>query len=135
MTQQIILKDLQKPKEVTLNNDIDWLGESFGFNCGRDTQRITSQVLRTVLQQFASNGSTSTEKISDKLGLDVQKINYHLRTLVNAGFLYREKRLIFVRRGSVKSAVEEMRKDANRILDELSIMAEEIDKKLGLKNR
>lgn len=135
MAQQIILKDLQKPKEINLNNDIDWLGESFGFNCSRDTKRITSQILRAVLHEFASDGSTSTEKISDNLRLDVQKVNYHLRTLVNSGFLYREKRLIFLRRGSVKSAVEEMRKDANRIFDELSIMAEEIDKKLGLKNR
>lgn len=135
MTQQIILKDLQKPKEINLNNDIDWLGESLGFNCGRDTKRITSQILRAVLHEFASDGATSTEKISDSLRLDVQKVNYHLRTLVNSGFLYREKRLIFLRRGSVKSAIEEMRKDANRIFDELSIMAEEIDKELGLKNR
>lgn len=135
MTQQIILKNLQKPKEINLNNDIYWLGESLGFNSGRDTKKITSQILRMVLQEFASDGSTSTEKISNNLGLDIQKTNYHLRTLIESGFLYREKRLILLRRGSVKSAVEEIRKDANRILDDLSTMAEEIDKELGLKNR
>jgi len=133
--QQIILKNLQKPKEISLNEDIDWLGESFGFSCGRDTEKITSQILKSVLQEVAADGSTSTEKISDELDLEVQRVNYHLRTLVDSGFLYREKRLIFVRQGSVKAAVEEMRKDANRIFDGLSIIAEEIDKELGLRNR
>lgn len=135
MAHQIILKDLQKPKNVSLNEDIGWLGDSFGFSCGRDVDKITSQILRSILHEVASEGSTSTEKISDNLGLEVQKVNYHLRTLVDSGFLYREKRLIFVRQGSVKAAVEEMRKDANRIFDDLSIIAKEIDKELGLKNR
>jgi len=135
MAQQIILKDLQKPKEINLNKDIDWLGNSLGFSCGRDTNKITLQILRSVLQEVASEGSTSTEKISDNLDLEVQRVNYHLRTLVDSGFLYREKRLIFIRQGSVKAAVEEIRKDANRIFDGLSIIAEGIDKELGFKNR
>lgn len=69
------------------------------------------------------------------MALETQKVNYHPRTLIESGFLCREKRLILIRQGSVKAAVEEMRKDANRILDSLSSIAEEIDKNLGLKNR
>ena len=135
MPQQIILKNLQRPKEINIGDDIEWLGNSFGFSAGRDTEGVTAQILQNVLEEVAGQGSTSTENISDELDLSVQKVNYHLRTLVDSGFLCRERRLIFVRQGSVKSAVEEMRRDANRIFDNLSRIAEEIDSALGFKNR
>ncbi len=135
MPQQIILRNLQRPKEIDVTDDIEWLGNSFGFSAGRDTEKITSQILRNVLQEVASEGSTSTENIAEDLDLSIQRVNYHLRTLMDAGFLFREKRLIFVRQGSVKSAVEEMRRDANRIFDNLSKIGGEIDEILGFRNR
>lgn len=135
MPQQIILRNLQRPKDIEVTDDIEWLGNSFGFSAGRDTERVTAQILQSVLQDVASKGSTSTENIAEDLDLSIQRVNYHLRTLMDAGFLFREKRLIFVRQGSVKSAVEEMRRDANRIFDNLSRIGEEIDKALGFKNR
>lgn len=135
MAQQIILRELQKPQEINLSDDIDWLGESFGFTAGRDTDRITAKLLQNLLEEIGREGSTSTEQLSNNMDIEVQRVNYHLRTLVDSGFICREKRLIFLRQGSVKAAVEEMRKDANRMFDNLSVIAEEIDKNLGLKNR
>ncbi|MEM4260147.1 MAG: winged helix-turn-helix transcriptional regulator [Candidatus Woesearchaeota archaeon] len=135
MTQQIILRELQKPQIINLYNDIDWLGESFGFSTGRDTDRITAKILQNILEEISKEGSTSTEQLSKNMDVEVQRVNYHLRTLIDSGFICREKRLIFLRQGSVKSAVEEIRKDANRIFDNLSLIAEEIDRNLGLKNR
>lgn len=135
MPQQIILRNLQRPNKIDLANDIEWLGNSFGFSAGRDTERVTAQILGRALQDVASEGSTSTETLAEGLDLSIQRVNYHLRTLMDAGFLFREKRLIFVRQGSVKSAVEEMRRDANRIFDNLSKIGEEIDEAIGFRNR
>ena len=135
MPQQIILKNLQKPQEANVQKDIEWLGNSFGFSTGRDTERVTAKILQNVLQEVAQQGSTSSENIANKLDLSVQRVNYHLRSLIDSGFLFRKKRLIFVRQGSVKAAIEEMRQDANRIFDNLSLIAEEIDSNLGFKNR
>ena len=135
MAQQIILKNLQKPMKIDIEEDIDWLGNSLGFNTGRDTEKITAKILKNILEEVAKQGSTSTENISNKLNLPVQKVNYHLRNLIEVGFLYREKKKIFIRQGSVKAAVEEIRKDANRIFDNLSKISEEIDLALGFINR
>ncbi len=135
MAQQIILRELQKPREINLHDDIDWLGESFGFSAGRDTDKITAKILQNLLEDIGKEGSTSTEQLSNNLDIEIQRVNYHLRTLVDSGFICREKRLIVLRQGSVKAAVDEMRKDANRMFDNLSVIAEEIDKSLGLKNR
>ena len=135
MAQQIILNNIQKPAKINLKQDIEWLGESFGFSAGRDTERITAMILEKALKEIADNGTTSTEQLSDDLNLEIQRVNYHLRTLIDSGFLYREKRLIYLRQGSVKAAVEEMRRDANRIFDELTKVAGDIDNKLGIKTR
>lgn len=135
MVQQIILRNLQKPKEINLPEDIEWLGESLGFISGRDLDRVTVKVLQNLFEEISRDGSTSTEQISEDLGLAVQRVNYHLRTLVDSGLVCREKRLVILRQGSVKATVEEIRKDANRIFDNLSAIAEEIDQRLGFKNR
>ena len=135
MPQQIIIKELRRPSKVNLGEDMLWLSDSFGFSAGRDVENSAEQILRAVLQQAVATGSSSTEEISDELDFSIQKVNYHLRTLIDGGILYREKRRIYVRQGSVKAAVEEIRKDANRIFDQISEIAEEIDASLGFKNR
>ena len=135
MTRQIILRDLQQPKQVNLDTDIEWLSDSFGSIAGRDTERMVNQILHCVLERVAAQGGVSTENIAGDLHIATQRVNYHIRSLINSGFLYRERKLIFLRQGSVKGAVEEMRRDANRIFDNLTKIAEEIDAALGLKNR
>ena len=82
MAQQIILNNIQKPAKINLKQDIEWLGESFGFSAGRDTERITAMILEKALKEIADNGTTSTEQLSDDLNLEIQRVNYHLRTLI-----------------------------------------------------
>ncbi len=135
MSQTIILRNLQKPSNINRKEDIEWLGDSFGLCSGRDTQKISFLILETVLKEVANDGSTSTEHIANDLDISIQRVNYHLKSLIDAGFLLRNNKLIFIRQGSVKAAVEEMRQDANRIFDSLSKIGEEIDTSLGLKNR
>ena len=135
MVQQIILRNLQRPKKGNVYEDIEWLGNSLGFVNGRDTEKMANQILLSVLDEFAKEGSVSSEQIARELNVALQRVNYHIRSLIDSGFLYRDRKLIFLRQGSVKSAVEEMRRDANRTFDNLSMIAEEIDQTLGLKNR
>jgi predicted transcriptional regulator len=67
--------------------------------------------------------------------MKISRVNHHLRNLNDSGLVYRKKRLIYLRGGSLKAAVKEMRKDSERIFDELEYMAEEIDSRIGIKNR
>ncbi len=133
--QKILLKNLDKPREVNLFNDIEWLGNSLGFNEGRDINGTNNKILKKLLINISCKGNTSTESISNELHMSIQRVNYHLKTLINSGFICREKRLLLLRQGSAKSAIEEMRRDANRIFDNLSIIAESIDNNLKISNR
>jgi DNA-binding transcriptional ArsR family regulator len=134
MLQEIKLRNLDKPKLKDTDKDIHWICDSFGLSDGRDLERMSSRTIIALLRSTQKEGA-SAEDIADVLGVSPARVNYHLRQLIEAGLLYRMRRQIFVRAGSLKSAIEEMRKDSNRIFDELAEVADDIDRSLGFQNR
>lgn len=135
MIKQINLKGIKKPNKINLMKDIEWLNNSFGFTQGRDLDNLSIKIMQTLLIEISKKGYSSSEDISIKLKMPVQKVNYHLRTFISSGIIYREKKLLYIEQGSIKNAVEEIRKDANRIFDDLSQIGKDIDNRLGLKSR
>lgn len=133
--QQIVLVSLEKPREQNLEDDIRWLCDSFGMSSGRDTENIATRVFMDMLRMLSEEDRVTSECIADNLDVRLARVNHHLRNLIDSGMIYRRKRLLYLRGGSLKAAVQEMRKDSERIFDELEVMAEEIDRKMGLKNR
>lgn len=133
--QQIVLVSLEKPREQNLEDDIRWLCDSFGMSSGRDTENIATRVFMDMLRMLSEEDRVTSECIAGNLDVRLARVNHHLRNLIDSGMIYRRKRLLYLRGGSLKAAVQEMRKDSERIFDELEIMAEEIDRKMGLKNR
>ncbi len=134
MTQTIILNEINQPCQRAINSDIDWLCDSLGLTRGRDTERISPQVVKILLHRKTDAGITS-ETIAEELEIETQRVLYHLRSLIDAGLLIRQKRHIFMRQGSMTGAIFEMRRDADRIFENLLRVAKDIDEDLGLKNR
>ena len=135
MVQQIILKYLEKPHVKSLEDDLLWLCDSFGFSSGRDTENTATRIVFTLLDRLSNEQITSSESLAEDLEIKISRVNHHLRNLNDSGLLYRKKRLVYLRGGSLKAAVEEMRKDSERIFDELESIAEEIDLRIGIRNR
>ncbi|MDQ1276831.1 MAG: hypothetical protein QG610_2409 [Euryarchaeota archaeon] len=135
MVQQIILRNLEKPRIKSLEEDLLWFCDSFGFSSGRDTESTANRIIFSLLERVSNDNESSSEALAEDLDMKISRINHHLRNLNESGLLYRKKRLIYLRGGSLKAAVKEMRKDSERILDELESIAEEIDLMMGLKNR
>jgi predicted transcriptional regulator len=135
MVQQILLRNLEKPQIKSLEEDLLWFCDSFGFSSGRDTENTANRIIFSLLEKLSNDEISSSEILAEDLDMKISRINHHLRNLNDSGLLYRKKRLIYLRGGSLKAAVKEMRKDSERILDELENIAEEIDSMMGLKNR
>lgn len=133
--QEIILKNVSKPIDKDVQEDIQWVCDSFGFATGRDTNLTSIKIVSCLLEKFAEDVGVATELVAHDLMISSALVNHHVRNLMNSGLVYRERKLIFLRGGTLRSAVEEMRKDANRMFDEIALMAEEIDSAVGLKNR
>ncbi|WP_342305649.1 winged helix-turn-helix transcriptional regulator [Methanolobus sp. ZRKC5] len=136
MPQQIVLINLEKPREKKLEEDIHWFCNSFGLSSGRDTENIATQIVHDLLQQISEREDrVSSDAIAENLDVNLSRVNHHIRNLINAGLVYRQKRALYIRGGSLKAAVQEMRKDSERMFQELEEMAEEIDEQMGLRNR
>ncbi len=135
MPQQIVLINLEKPREKDPDKDLHWLCDSFGLSSGRDLENTANQIVMTLIDQISENERVSSEIIADIMGINPSRVNHHVRNLIKSGLIYREKRLLFLRGGSLKAAVHEMRKDSDRIFDELEAIASEIDRQKGLVNR
>ena len=133
MYQEIILRNLGRPRKQDLKNDINWVCDSFGFSSGRDIDNVSSRVVFQVIDDTARRGFTSPEELAEELRTNVQKINYHLRSLNESRFIYRKRGHVFLRADTMKDVVEEMRADANRIFDKLAEIADDIDNGAGLK--
>ena len=135
MVQQIILRYLEKPHVKSLEDDLLWLCDSFGFSSGRDTENTATRIVFSLLDKLSNDQMTSSEALAEDLEIKISRVNHHLRNLNDSGLLYRKKRLVYLRGGSRKAAVKGMRKDSERIFDELESIAEEIDLRIGIKNR
>jgi predicted transcriptional regulator len=135
MVQEIILRNIEKPHIRDLEEDLIWFCDSFGFSSGRDIESTATKIIFSLLDKLSNDEEVSSEALAGYLDLKVSRVNHHLRNLNDSGLLYRKKRLIYLRGGSLKAAVREMRKDSERILNELENAAEEIDSIIGIKNR
>lgn len=132
---QIIIKCLDKPQEKNIDQDIEWISDSFGLCSGRDIDCTANKILDRMLKRLPQQERIPSESIAEELHISQGMVNHHIRSMVDSGMIYREKKLILLRGGSLRSAVESMRKDVNRAFEEITTIAEELDQSLGFRNR
>ncbi|WP_445474070.1 ArsR family transcriptional regulator [Methanococcoides methylutens] len=135
MARQIILINIEKPVEKDVEKDIHWFCDSFGLSSGRDVENISKKIVMELLSSLSRNEEVTSEMLARSLGINLSRVNHHLRNLIGSGLVYRRKKMLYLRGGSLKAAVCEMRKDSERIFDELDKIAEDIDNEFGLRSR
>lgn len=135
MIRQIVLKQIERPVQVRKNDDLYWLCDSLGVENGRDIDHIATRVILTLLENLPDSRGIPVEQIADDLIVSSPRVNHHIRNLVDTGLVYRHKQKIYIRGSSLRSMVQEIRKDTLRILDDLEQAAAELDEAFGIANR
>jgi predicted transcriptional regulator len=134
MMRRIVIRKVSQPREATVQKDVEWLCSSLGF-CKKNVNDSASMIIKEILNHVAKHESVPTEAIATALNMHPGTVNHHVRQLVDAGFLYRDKKRICLRGGSLKRAVREMRRDTDRMFEDLERIAETVDRRIGLRNR
>ncbi len=132
MNQRIILRYLPRPAEPDITGNAYWLCDTLGLSSGRDLEDLSIRIMLRLLEESAGKEGVATEELADILGISSARVNHHLRNLTRSGVVYRERRLIHLRGRSMQESVSELRKDADRIFDELERVAAGIDEMMGL---
>lgn len=132
MHQRLILQYLPKPGRKDLNEEAYWLCDTLGLSSGRDIEDLSIRIVLRLLEESSKKEGIASEHLADLLGINTGRVNHHLRNLSRSGVIYRERRLIHLRGKSMLESVRELRRDAERIFDELEAVASDIDTMMGL---
>lgn len=129
---RIMIKRVTNEPPKNLDDEISWLSDQLCLSSGRDVNNLATKILKLVLENSSESTSMTSLDISNKLGIALPTVNHHIRNLIDSGFLIREKNRIFLRRKTLLSTINEIRKDINRVLTDVEEIANDIDDKLGL---
>jgi len=129
------LKKINKPKKGNSIKDINWLCESLCLISGRDTDLNSTKIITEILKTISKHKKVYSEDLAKDLNLKLGLINYHIRNLIDSGILIRKNKQIFIKGGSLKESIKEIRTNYLLVLDDIEIIAEEIDSNFGIHNR
>lgn len=132
MHQRLVLQYLPKPGRRDLKEEAYWLCDTLGLSSGRDLEDLSIRIVLSLLEESSRREGIASEQLADLLGITTGRVNHHIRNLSRSGVIYRNRRLIHLRGRSMRESVRELRKDADRIFDELEKVATEIDSMMGL---
>ena len=132
MHQRLILQYLPRPVRKGLKEEAYWFCDTLGLSSGRDLEDLSIQIVLRLLEESSKKQGIATDQLAALMGISPGRVNHHLRNLTRSGVVYRERKLIHLRGRSMRESVLELRKDADRIFDELEKVADEIDLMMGL---
>lgn len=135
MVREIILRQEERPVPGGGEDEVIWFCRCLGIGAGRDLDRVASRIIIALLTTRAHDEGIPVEEIAHELAVTPARVNHHIRRLAEAGIVYRQKKRIFIRGRSLRVLVQEIRKDALRILDDLEGVASEIDREYGIPHR
>ena len=135
MQRQIILRQIERPARIRKDEDLYWFCDSLGVENGRDVNHIATKVILSLLENLPETRGIPVEQIASSLVVSNPRVNHHIRNLIDTGLVYRNKQRIYIRGSSLRSMVQEIRKDTLRILDDLEVAAAEIDEAFGIRSR
>lgn len=130
MKYKILIRDINKPKNLSLKNQVRWICESLGLVSGRDTEDISFKIMFELLKLLSKNKSVSTEELARALKIEPARINHHIRCLMESGIIFREKRKIVFSKGNLTESIKDMKKQSEKIFDDVLEISERIDKKI-----
>ena len=135
MFKHLAVRRLDTPHEKDIENDINWLIDTLSLKSGRDLQKTSNRIFREVLNSISHEGNARCEDVARRLELRHGCVNHHVRQFIESGIIRRERARLYLRGGSLKRSLEELRKDIYRIFDEMLEIADEVDVELGFSNR
>lgn len=136
MTTRIIIRRLEKPAEKNLNEDIEWICQSFGLYEPIDKDKKAKEIFQKLLETMAEEktGLSSTE-ISRQTHLTRGAALNHLKKMIAAGLVVKDERTYCMRCSSLYNTIVELKRDMNRMFEDIEEIAKEIDERMGVKVR
>lgn len=130
--QKITIVSSRKPAEKNINQELQWFGSSLGLFNLRDKDKSCFRVFIELLKAAKAKHLMSSDEVGFRTGLTRGTVIHHINRLMEAGIVMHERKGYILRADNLKGLIDEMEKASKRAYNELRLVAEEIDEKLGL---
>ncbi|PIN86073.1 hypothetical protein COV19_07010 [Candidatus Woesearchaeota archaeon CG10_big_fil_rev_8_21_14_0_10_44_13] len=130
--QRITIIRYRRPAKKSLNDELQYFGDSFGLFGERDKDRSCFRIFIELLKSTRKNRAMSSDEIALKTNLSRGTVIHHIHTLIETGLIVQDQGRYILRSGNLEAVVEEIQKDVNRTMEDLRTIAKEIDSGMGL---
>ena len=132
MKQQITIIRIRKPTDLTVNEKLQWFGNSIGLFNLRDKDKSCFRIFIELVKAGRRKNGLSSDDIALELELSRGTVIHHINKLLDAGIVVTEDGRYFLRVNNLEVLIEEIEKDIIRTLDDLKMVAKDIDRNLGI---
>jgi predicted transcriptional regulator len=130
--QKITIIKLKKPSRNNINEQLQWFGVSLGLFNLRDKDKSCFRIFVELIKDAKQSKSISSDEMANSLKLSRGTVMHHMNKLMEAGIVTCNKNRYCLRVNNLELLIDELDKDADRILSDMKDMANEIDKLIGL---
>ena len=132
---EYVILDVKMPTTTDLDSDVEWFCKCFGFLESRDKERTAAKIFRALLDVAKEGNGLSSDKLAEKVGLTRGTMVHHLNKLTQSGLVVHREGQYELRGRSLQRTVREIKRDIDRIFENMGQVAENIDKNLDLTYR
>jgi predicted transcriptional regulator len=129
---RITIVNVRRPKEVSVNDELQWFGHTLGLFGERDRDKSCFRIFIELIKAIKATGGLSSDELADKLGLTRATVIHHLNTLMERGIVKHEGNRYIMRGDRLSLLVDDLQRDMERAVSEMRQAAEELDKMLRL---
>jgi DNA-binding MarR family transcriptional regulator len=135
MAKKILIRDLEKPPEKNIEEDIEWICECFGFFERIDRDKTASLIFKKLLESRTNGGGLSSTRLGEETSVTRAAVLNHLKRMMCTGLIIKEGNEYQIRCSSLFLTISEMHRDVDRIFEDIEEIAKDIDENVGIKYR
>lgn len=134
ITRFTIIREGAQPKN-NINDLLLLFGERLGLFTLRDKDKSCYRIFITLVRALKRDIKLSSDELAIQTGLTRGTVVHHLNRLTSAGIIVSQANKYYIPYDSLEDLVDDMRNQVNKMFDNLSVTAKEIDKALDFKQK
>ena len=131
-SQKITIIKIRRPISRSLNEELQWLGQSLGLFSSRDKDKSCFRIFVELIKGEKKNTHYSSQELAEKADLARSTVIFHLNKLIESGIVIEDDGRYMLRVHELSLLINEMKKDIERTMEDLKQTASEIDKILEM---
>ncbi len=132
MIRRITIVQIKKPKQHSINEELQWFGNALGLFGERDSNKSCFRIFIELLKATKSHEGLTSDELAERLTLTRPTVIHHLNSLMDKGIVVHQMNRYVMRGDKLSELIEDIHKDMDRAFEDMKRSAEELDRFLGL---